>query len=319
LMFEEPRFEKPQFDKYVERAKYMYENRRLTPQDLVQDSIRKLTTRTDERNRDLGAAYFDKMNFDRLEPLYRECFSNAKEFTFCIVGDIDREEAVRLTNEYIGSLPSRKGKKEEYIIRNYDVGTDTISHVFTVAMPGDKGMVNLMLENNAKFSDKEQLALNIWGQMLRNRLFAIVREQESATYGVNVEANSITFPYRKATMMIGFETQRDKVERMKEMIYKELDRSQHELFTQEELTPILVSIKLSRSQADENIGIDYWMNVLNTYAEYGEDVTDHSDKLLEGMTVEDVRDVVWKFLKKVKVRDWVIKSEEADPLSDWEK
>ena len=68
---------------------------------------------------------------------------------------------------------------------------------------------------------------------------------------------------------------------MKEMIYKELDRSQHELFTQEELTPILVSIKLSRSQADENIGIDYWMNVLNTYAEYGEDVTDHSDKLLE--------------------------------------
>ena len=37
------------------------------------------------------------------------------------------------------------------------------------------------------------------------------------------------------------------------------------------------------------------------------------------MTVEDVRDVVWKFLKKVKVRDWVIKSEEADPLSDWEK
>ena len=103
------------------------------------------------------------------------------------------------------------------------------------------------------------------------------------------------------------------------MIYKELDRSQHELFTQEELTPILVSIKLSRSQADENIGIDYWMNVLNTYAEYGEDVTDHGDKLLEGMTVEDVRDVVWKFLKKVKVRDWVIKSEEADPLSDWEK
>ena len=40
LMFEEPRFERPQFDKYVERAKYMYENRRQTPQDLVQDSIR---------------------------------------------------------------------------------------------------------------------------------------------------------------------------------------------------------------------------------------------------------------------------------------
>ena len=56
LMFEEPRFDRPQFDKYVERAKYMYENRRQTPQDLVQDSIRKLTTRIDDRNRDWGAA-----------------------------------------------------------------------------------------------------------------------------------------------------------------------------------------------------------------------------------------------------------------------
>lgn len=54
-----------------------------------------------------------------------------------------------------------------------------------------------MLENDGKFSDKEQMALTIWGQMLRNRLFAIVREQESATYGVNVDANCMTFPYRK--------------------------------------------------------------------------------------------------------------------------
>lgn len=67
------------------------------------------------------------MNFERMKSLYRERFSNAKEFTFCIVGDIDRDEAARLTCEYIGSLPSRKGKKEEYIIRNYDVDTDTIA------------------------------------------------------------------------------------------------------------------------------------------------------------------------------------------------
>lgn len=75
--------------------------------------------------------------------------------------------------------------------------TDTIAREFKVVMPGDKGMVNLMLENDGKFSDKEQMALTIWGQMLRNRLFAIVREQESATYGVNVDANCMTFPYRK--------------------------------------------------------------------------------------------------------------------------
>ena len=43
------------------------------------------------------------------------------------------------------------------------------------------------------------------------------------------------------------------------------------------------------------------------------------DKMLESMTVEDVRSVARKFLKNVKVRDWVIKSEVVNPLSDWEK
>lgn len=320
LMFEQPRFDKSQFDKYVERSKYMYENRRLSPQDLVQDSIRKLTTREDERNRDLGAAYFDKMNFDRLEPLYRERFSNAKEFVFCIVGDIDRDEAARLTSEYIGALPSRQGKVEKYIIRNYDVDTDTISREFKVQMPGDKGMVNIALENDAKFSDKEQLALNIWGQMLRSRFFNIVREQEGATYGVNVDANSMTFPYRKATLMVGFETQRDKVERMKEIIFAELEKSKHELFAESEMAPILISIRRAQAQADEEPGIDYWMGVLNNFAEYGTDITDHKafNKIVESVTVEDVRKVARKFLKNVKLRDWVIKSEEENPLTDWE-
>lgn len=260
------------------------------------------------------------MNFDRLEPLYRERFSNAKEFVFCIVGDIDRDEAARLTSEYIGALPSRQGKVEKYIIRNYDVDTDTISREFKVQMPGDKGMVNIALENDAKFSDKEQLALNIWGQMLRSRFFNIVREQEGATYGVNVDANSMTFPYRKATLMVGFETQRDKVERMKEIIFAELEKSKHELFAESEMAPILISIRRAQAQADEEPGIDYWMGVLNNFAEYGTDITDHKafNKIVESVTVEDVRKVVQKFLKNVKLRDWVIKSEEENPLTDWE-
>ena len=75
--------------------------------------------------------------------------------------------------------------------------------------------------------------------MLRARYFSIVREQESATYGVNADADYRDFPDRKATLMIGFETESDKVERMKEIIYQELDRSKKELFKESELSPVL--------------------------------------------------------------------------------
>ena len=320
LLFQNPRFDKTQFDKYVERSRYMHENKRVTPRDLVQDTIRMLTTREDERNKEHGVAYFDMMNFDRLESLYRERFSNAKEFTFCIVGDIDRDEAARLAREHIGALPSKKGKKEEYVIRDYSVDTDTIIREFKVVMPGDKGMVNIMLENDVKFSLKEQIAFGIWGQMLRARYFSIVREQESATYGVNADVSYRDFPDRKATLMIGFETESDKVERMKEIIYRELDRSKKELFKESELTPVVTAMKRGNEQANENLDIDFWMNVLNSYAEYGTDITDHKafDKALDSITVEDIQQVARKFLKHVKLRDWVIKSEKENPLSDWE-
>ena len=260
------------------------------------------------------------MNFERLESLYRERFSNAGEFTFCIVGDIDRGEAARLACEYIGALPSRGGKKEEYIIRDYSVDTDTIAREFKVVMPGDKGMVNIVLENDGKFSLKEQIAFNIWGQMLRARYFSIVREQESASYGVNADAGYRDFPDRKATLMIGFETESDKVERMKEIIYRELEKSTKELFKESELAPVVTVIKRSNEQANENLGIDFWMNVLNSYAEYGKDITDHSafDKALDSIIVKDIQRVAQKFLKHVKLRDWVIKSEKENPLSDWE-
>ena len=320
LLFQQPRFDRTQFDKYVERSRYAYENQRKTPQNLVQDTIRMLTVREDERNKDYGVAYFDMMNFERLESLYRERFSNAGEFTFCIVGDIDRDEAARLACEYIGALPSRGGKKEEYIIRDYSVDTDTIAREFKVVMPGDKGMVNIVLENDGKFSLKEQIAFNIWGQMLRARYFSIVREQESASYGVNADAGYRDFPDRKATLMIGFETESDKVERMKEIIYRELEKSTKELFKESELAPVVTVIKRSNEQVNENLGIDFWMNVLNSYAEYGKDITDHSafDKALDSITVKDIQRVAQKFLKHVKLRDWVIKSEKENPLSDWE-
>ena len=320
LLFQQPRFDRTQFDKYVERSRYAYENQRKTPQDFVQDTIRMLTVREDERNKDYGVAYFDMMNFNRLESLYRERFSNAGEFTFCIVGDIDRDEAARLACGYIGALPSRGGKKEEYIIRDYSVDTDTIAREFKVVMPGDKGMVNIVLENDGKFSLKEQIAFNIWGQMLRARYFSIVREQESASYGVNADAGYRDFPDRKATLMIGFETESDKVERMKEIIYRELEKSTKELFKESELAPVVTVIKRSNEQANENLGIDFWMNVLNSYAEYGKDITDHSafDKALDSITVKDIQRVAQKFLKHVKLRDWVIKSEKENPLSDWE-
>ena len=47
------------------------------------------------------------MDYDRMVEIYDERFRNAADFAFYLVGDLPREEARRLVELYIASLPAR--------------------------------------------------------------------------------------------------------------------------------------------------------------------------------------------------------------------
>lgn len=315
LMFEQPRFTREQFDKFVQRRRFIYENTPQTPLKAVQDSIRHLTTLTSTRSRDFDLSYINDMDFSKVERLYRERFSNGKDFIFCIVGDIPREEAEEMTCRYLATIPSTKAKKEKFIIHEYSANMDSIVREFDIHAPEEKGIIDISFSNEMKFSDREQLAFTIYGLMLRNRYFRIIREEQSGAYGVNVQTNYSIFPKLSESLAINFETDPAKASALRSIALKELHRSHTTLFTPNELKAIVISMKQDKEMQENNKGLDYWMNVLNYYVEFGIDLTspDHFEDIIDSITPEDIQKVAQKFFDGAKKKDILIKiTEEED-------
>ncbi|MEG2555594.1 MAG: insulinase family protein [Odoribacter sp.] len=310
LMFEKPRFQKDVFDKYVQQSKFLYETTKKSPLEIVGDSIQWLTTEHSDRNREMDISYINEMDFNRIENLYRARFSNAKEFTFCIVGDIEKEEAERLSTRYIASLPSVSAKKEQYLLHDYSKKAVDIEKVYEVELSDNKAIVDISFVNNLKLSDKEQLAFSILGTILQNRYFEQIREEQGGTYGVNVGARHLMFPKTEQTLSVNFETEMTKAVDLKNMVYAEFERMQESVCKPQELSQVVISLKRNKEQADERMDVAYWMNVLNYYVEYGEDITStaHFEDIIDKITVEDIRKVAQKFFKQAKHRDILVKS-----------
>lgn len=320
LMFEKPRFDREQFDKYIQRRRYLYENRTETALDKVRDSIQDLLVRKDERNRDFNLSYLDDMEFSKLEKLYRDRFSNARQFTFCIVGDIERDKARQLACTYIGNLPSLKRKKEKYILRDHSVRYDSLVKEYVVEMPDDRGIVEISFVNNRKMSDKEQLAFMIYGMMLKNRFFELIREQEGGAYDVDVNAGYSAFPFQYESLDVKFLTSSERTDILKQIVYRQIELMQERLFSPAEIEQIVIMLKQNKEEADSRMDPSYWMNVLNYYMVYGMDITspDHFENIIDTITPEYIRQTVQKFFKKARKQEFIIKSAPIEQKSEWE-
>ncbi|WP_294142800.1 insulinase family protein [uncultured Sanguibacteroides sp.] len=320
LMFEKPRFDREQFDKYIERQRYLYRNTVKTALDRVRDSIQNLLVLKDARNRDFDLSYIDEMDFDKLEKLYHDRFANARQFTFCIVGDIDREEAKRLACIYIGNLPSRKGKKEKFVLRDYSVKHDSLIKEYNAEMPDDRGIVEISFLNDKKMSNKEQLAFMIYGMMLKNHFFELIREQEGGAYDVDVTAGYSAFPFRRESLDVKFLTKRERTDDLKQIVYRQIELMKERLFSPAEIEQIVVMLKQNKEEADSCMDPQYWMNVLNYYVVYGVDITspDNFENIIDTITPGFVRKTVLKFFKKARKQEFIIKSTPVEQKPEWE-
>lgn len=320
LLVDKQVFDRKQFDKYRQQRLFDIESMPKNPMQEVQDSIAKLTTKTNDRIRKFDEAFVADMEFSKLLPLYNERFGNAADFTYCIVGDIPRDEALKLACRYIGSLKSDPSKKENFRDWDFTTPEERIERVFTVDIPESKSFVVMSFDNTLKLERRDELALDILGSILRNRLFKAVREDQSGAYGVNANIARTKRPADAQTLSISFETARDKGVELKSIVYSELDRLIREGVTAREVEEQVISLKRDRERFSENMNMGYWLGVLNNYIEEGLDITspDYFENIIGDITPEQVREIAEKLVRSAKVRDFVIMSEKDDTQSVYE-
>ena len=132
-----------------------------------------------------------------------------------------------------------------------------------------------------------------------------IREKEGGTYGVTVGAGNSHFPAEEKTLQMDFDTDPEKADYLKSIIFREIEKIAENGPTGEDLDKVVKNLKKNREQAKEHNS--YWMNTIYNYYYHGinGNAPENFDDIVDNVTVQDIREFTSKFMNDPDIVDVV--------------
>ena len=230
---------------------------------------------------------------------FKERFSNAGDFEFFFVGNVDDAKMEEFAKKYIASLPSN-GTKETAKDLGYRFLKGDIKKVVNKGKD-PKSNVTIMFYGDAPYSAKEAVAMTALGEVLTIKLVEELRENESGVYGVNARGSMSKVPYGSYNFNISFPCGPENAEKLTASALAELDKIIKNGPEEKDVNKYKEAEALDyKKKIKEN---RYWMTNFTRSFMNGsspEEILTASDKVKE-VTAKDIQDVAAKYLSKDKV------------------
>lgn len=301
MRFEQPKFDEEVFTNLMKRFYYNAENTAKTPQSIIKDTLNSILNQGNPRYERFDKKYLNKIDFEKMQSIYHARFSNAADYVFYIVGDVKPDVLKPLVEKYIASIPGT-----EYVEKWKDNGNffpkgKIVKNIY-IPMQDKKATVNIKMKANMEYAAKSTVYNTILCSVLTIRYLDEIREKEGGTYGVTVKPTMSRLLHPSLGIEVRFDCDPDKADHLKSLVYKELNLAQKKI-DQTDLDKVVFNMKKNFQQMTRNN--KYWMTVLNSYYEFGDDMTSpayYSD-ILEQVTVKDIRNAAKKFMKHADILD----------------
>jgi zinc protease len=306
LQFENPRFDKEAYDALLGRYKAYIANMANNPEKIMSDSLALIMTCKNPRTKLMTPALFDEVSLDQMEAIYKDRFIDAGDFTYFIVGNIDEATAKTMAEKYIGSLTDLR-RKETWIDRNVEGPKGKTEREIVIPVEVKKSTVSVNYEAKMEYTPEQNLLLSLFRDILNLRYIDEIREKEGGTYGVRVSTSSSKFPKQKKSLDLMFDTDPDKAQQMKAILYREIDKIATDGPTTEDLNKAVKNLQKNREQS--KLHNNYWMGALNNYYFYAVNPDDpkNFENILATVTPAKVQEFVKTFLSKADVVDIIFK------------
>ena len=304
LMFEKPRFDKEAHDALMARYMAYVANIEKDPRKAMQDSLLFITTNYHPRSRTISTQFLQEVKFDDIQQIYKDRFSDAGDFIFFIVGNIDEAKVKPLVEKYIGSLTDSK-RKESWVDRGVRNPDGKVEKVIPIELTTPKSNVNVIFANDMEFNQRNRLIIRVLDGILNLRYTETVREDEGGTYGVRVGSNLTQYPEARVSLNMSFDCDPLKADKLKEIIYRELNKIANEGPTSVDFDKTIKNMLKDRQQAKEHN--NFWLTTLFSYYYSGINsvLPENYENLLSGLTVADVQNFTKTLLNNNDVMDIV--------------
>jgi len=306
LRIARPRFDKVAHDAIIGRFSGMIGNMEKDPNKIKSDSISLITTGYNPRTPILNKETINNITLEDIQKIYTDRFSNADEFTFFIVGNIDKEVVIPMVEKYIGSLPST-GRIETFADRKVEQPKGKITREISLPLTIPKSTVYIAFAEDMKYNPYNYLGLEVLNGILDIVYTEKVREDEGGTYGVGVSLSEQKRPKELAEGMITFDCDPARANALKEIIYRELDNIVKNGPSQENLDKAVSNILKKREE--NKMHNAYWLGTLSRYYSYGINSNDpvNYENILKAYKVKDIKKIAGMMFKKADVVDLIFK------------
>ena len=232
----------------------------------------------------LGVEDLTKADYSRMLAQYAKNVSNAADYDFFFVGNVDVETLTPLLEQYIASLPANPKKltKED---KNYlRTASGVINDKFDADAQSAVVKEFVIVSGDMPYTLENSIKMNLMGQILNMIYTRTLREELGGTYGAGVRG-SLGARSGQWTLMYLYDTNAKQRQELDDRAVADLLDLVNNGATADDFNKVKGAALAQADISAKKNG--YWMSLLEAWASLGLDQTNYK-QVLESITLQDL-------------------------------
>lgn len=225
----------------------------------------------------------------QIEEVVSAMTANAADYTFTFVGNVDPATLRPLVEQYIATIPGDAATARKQIASfdpQYDVKSGTATDTYTTAMQTPQTYVAIVETGEEPYDTKTAQLGSIAGQIISKRLLDKVREEMGAVYSIWANGSVDRIGKQNTQIQSTFPMKPELKDETLAVI-KGIITDMNSNVSQEELDKVKEFMVKNFTEGKEKNGP--WLNAIAGWSQDGKDTFNDNLKVLETITVDDVK------------------------------
>ena len=261
-------------------------NKDLDPDNVFNDSVNYILNNYNWRSKPFTIEDMKQLNYDRILEIGKERTANAASYIFEFVGSFDEATIRPLIEQYIASLPAKKGVKSNWVnVSDYPKG-QVIKH-FDHKMETPKTNINICwINTEMPYTLENSIKAHLLGRILSKIFYDKIREDAGAAYSVGCYGSCTLDADQPITMITAYAPLKPEFTELALKIMNEEMVKACETIDPVKLDDFKkVTLKNHETQLKENT---YWYSVIGAYANRGLDNYTGYEDIVNAQTPESI-------------------------------
>ena len=286
LTFTDIKLDEKNFNQSKAFLEDIYKNRDLDHESVFMDSVVYILNDHDWRCKPFNVEDLKKINRERMLEIIKERTANAANYTFIFVGNFDEALMRQYIEQYIASLPGKKGSPSNWVNNTIRPEGETITH-FSRKMETPKANAQIIwYDTKTPYSVENNIKADMLGQVLSKIYLQKIREDAGAAYSASAGGGARLYGDRCITSIsASCPVKPEFVDVALKIINEEMAKacSTIDATTLQEIKELM--IKEHNTELKEN---SYWMSVISAYIDPGIDYHTGYEQMVNAQTPETI-------------------------------